>query len=156
MRVRLGRLEEDSGPIERGFAGFRAGVGGRFTDYRDGAVYGIGLNAGIAANGRLYIGKLEVDAPRVPEPFQNLDLALVATPTGATCQIHLAARSADGKTLAEITRAGVPPNWLTGGRALVCSPPPVEESPDETALVVTISELNKPGSQRACTIHVSF
>ena len=45
MRVRLGRLEEDSGPLERGFAGFRAGIRGCFNDYRDSAVYGIGLNA---------------------------------------------------------------------------------------------------------------
>jgi len=45
MRVRLGRLEEDSGPLERGFAGFRAGICGRFNDYRDSAVYGVGLNA---------------------------------------------------------------------------------------------------------------
>src|SRR5713101_6311583 len=104
MRVRLGRLEEDRAPLERGFAGFRAGIHGRFNDYRDSAIYGIGLNAGLAADGRLFIGKLEADAPRVPEPFQNLELTLDATPTGATCQIHLAARNAEGKTLAEITR----------------------------------------------------
>src|SRR5713101_4708249 len=48
MRVRLGRLEEDQAPLGRGFAGFRAGIHGRFNDYRDSAVYGIGLNAGLA------------------------------------------------------------------------------------------------------------
>src|SRR5213079_2076579 len=80
MRVRLGRLEEDSGPIERGFAGFRVGIRGRFHDYRDSAVYGVGLNAGIAADGRLFIGKLEADAARVPAPIQNVELALEATP----------------------------------------------------------------------------
>jgi len=156
MRVRLGRLEQDSEPLERGFAGFRAGIRGRFNDYRDSAVYGLGLNAGVAADGRLFIGKLEADAPRVPEPFQNLELALEATPTGATCVIHLAARDVDGKTLAETTRAGIPPNWLTGGVALVCSSARIEESPDESAIVVTSSGLNKRGSEHGGNMRFWF
>ena len=45
-------------------------------------MYGVGLNAGIAADGRLFIGKLEADAARVPAPIQNVELALEATPTG--------------------------------------------------------------------------
>jgi len=153
MRVRLGRLEEDSGPIERGFAGFRVGIHGRFNDYRDSAVYGIGLNAGIAADGRLFIGKLEADAPRVPQPIQNVELALDSTQTG---QVHLAARGADGKTLAEITRTGVPANWLTGGVALVCSSAAVEDSPDESAVQVTMSGLNKRGSERGGNMRFWF
>src|SRR5438046_2422158 len=96
MRVRLGRLEEDRTPLERGFAGFRVGVHGRLNDYRDSAVYGIGLNAGLATDGRLFIGKLEANAPSVPA-FQDLELALEATPTGATCQIRLTALNAAGK-----------------------------------------------------------
>src|SRR6266849_10049200 len=91
MRVRLGRLEEDQAPLGRGFAGFRAGIHGHFNDYRDSAVYGIGLNAGLASDGRLFIGKLEANAPRVSEPLQSLELALDATPTGASCRIHLSA-----------------------------------------------------------------
>src|SRR5207237_2967462 len=138
MRVRMGRLEEDTAPLERGVAGFRAGIRGRESDYRDSAVYGIGLNAGIAADGRLFIGKLEPDAPRVPEPFQNLELALQAVPTGTTCQIHLAAIDAEGKVLADMTREGVPSQWLTGGVALVCSSSAVDDSPDESAVVVTM------------------
>src|SRR5690349_9785792 len=29
MRVKLGRLEEDAGPLDKGFAGFRIGIRGR-------------------------------------------------------------------------------------------------------------------------------
>src|SRR5206468_8660183 len=53
MRVRLGRLEEDTAPLEKGFAGFRIGGRGRLQDYRGSAVYAIGLNAGLPADGRL-------------------------------------------------------------------------------------------------------
>src|SRR5258708_28733165 len=33
MRVRLGRLEEDQAPLQRGFAGVRAGIHGRVSTY---------------------------------------------------------------------------------------------------------------------------
>ena len=67
MRVKLGRLEEDAAPLQPGFVGFRLGIHGRFNDYRDSALYGAGLNAGLASDGRLFIGKLEAGAPRVLE-----------------------------------------------------------------------------------------
>jgi len=66
MSVKLGRLEQDTGPLEEGFAGFRVGIRGAFHDYRDSAVHGIGMNAGLASDGRLFIGKLEETAPKVP------------------------------------------------------------------------------------------
>jgi len=69
MRVRMGRLEEDSTPLQQGFVGFRLGIHGRFNDYRDSAVYGIGLNAGLAWDGSLFVGKLDPNAPRAPEPL---------------------------------------------------------------------------------------
>src|SRR5438045_2533579 len=35
MKVRLGRLEDDTAPLQKGFAGFRAGIHGHLNDYRD-------------------------------------------------------------------------------------------------------------------------
>jgi alkaline phosphatase D len=152
-RVKLGRLEEDTAPLQPGFAGFRLGIHGHFNDYRDSALYGIGLNAGLSSDGRLFIGKLEADAPRVPEPFQNVELALTATATG---EIRLSALNADGKPVAQMTRVGISSKWLTGGLALVCSSGPVEESPDESALAVTMSGINKRGAERRGNVRFWF
>jgi hypothetical protein len=152
-RVKLGRLEEDTAPLQPGFAGFRLGIHGHFNDYRDSALYGIGLNAGLSSDGRLFIGKLEADAPRVPEPFQNVELALTATATG---EIRLSALNADGKPVAQMTRVGISSKWLTGGLALVCSSGPVEESPDESAVAVTMSGINKRSAERRGNVRFWF
>src|SRR5262245_21759440 len=156
MRVRLGRLEDDSTPLQKGFVGFRLGIHGRLNDYRDSALYGIGVYAGLAWDGRLLVGKLEADAPRAPEPFQNLELRLDATQTGATCQVRVAALDAQGKVLAEITRSNVPSQWLTGGVALVCSSGEIFNTPDDSAVTVTMSGINKRASERGGNMRFWF
>ena len=51
MIVRLGRMNPEE--TAEGFAGFRTvGARGQYNDYRDDAIYGIGLNCGIAGDGR--------------------------------------------------------------------------------------------------------
>ena len=69
MSVQLGRMEDDTTPLQEGFAGFRVGIKGSFNDYRDSAVRGYGLNAGLSSDGRLFIAKLGESSPRVPGPF---------------------------------------------------------------------------------------
>ncbi|MBN1422882.1 MAG: discoidin domain-containing protein [Planctomycetes bacterium] len=66
MSVRLGRLTEGKG--FEGWAGFRIGAKGRLAseptlrDWRDDVVRGAGLDLGVTADGKLFIGR---DAPRV-------------------------------------------------------------------------------------------
>lgn len=155
MRVKLGRLEEDTAPLQAGFAGFRLGIRGHFDDYRDGALYGVGLNAGLASDGRLFIGKLETGAAKANGPLQNLELVLEATASGAACKIRLSLLQADGKPLAETARE-VPARWMSGGVALVCSSGPVENSPDQASAVVTMSGINKRGSERRGNVRFWF
>src|SRR5688572_11681593 len=73
MRVQLGRLPEDKQPLAEGFAGFRLGIRGRYHDYRDSAIYGIGPNAGITGDGRLFIGRLDPSAAHIAQPLDNID-----------------------------------------------------------------------------------
>ncbi len=54
MRVKLGPLAGCAGP---GWAGFRVGVNSWFGHYKDAAVRGVGLNAGISSEGDLFIGE---------------------------------------------------------------------------------------------------
>jgi len=123
LSVRMGRLSE--GEMDEGFAGFRVGIRGSFDDYRDSAVRGYGVNAGVAADGSLFIGEVQPDAPTVE--FGEMDLLLTAEPADSEYIVTL---SAGGQS---VTR-NVSPDWLTGGIALVshsgemtATPPPVQE-----------------------------
>src|SRR5262249_20158255 len=135
MRVRLGRLEEDTVPPGPGFGGFRAGIRGQFNDYRDSALYGVVMKAGPATHGRLCIGKRQDTPPRVTAPLQNLELLFEAEPSSSGCRVRLAVADSAGKLLAETTRDNVPSRWLTGGVALVSSAGRVEDSPDPASVI---------------------
>ena len=56
--VQLGLLDDPPPEFNGGFAGFRIGIRGAFHDYRDSAVRGYGMNAGVTTDGRLFIGEL--------------------------------------------------------------------------------------------------
>ncbi len=120
MSVLLGRLEEDKGALKEGFAGFRLGVRGQFQDYRDSAVRGVGMNAGLSMDGRLFIGESRQPSPGVPPPFTAVELRLAAEPAGAAYKVRLEAYDKSGKLLSGMERPDIQPAWLTGGIALVC------------------------------------
>ena len=120
MSVTMGRLAGDTGRLGEGFVGFRVGIRGAFDDYRDSAVRGAGLNAGVAGDGRLFIGTVEDGAPRVSSLDRRLALRLQAEPEGTAYRLTLTATHEGGATVT-LTREGVSAEWLTGGIALVCS-----------------------------------
>lgn len=76
LQVELGRIDQDTLAIGAGFAGLRVGTQGFWKDYRDTALRGAGLDAGVTTDGRLFIGTPAPNAPRVPEPFAPLTLRL--------------------------------------------------------------------------------
>jgi phosphodiesterase/alkaline phosphatase D-like protein len=154
--VKLGRLEEDTGTLEEGFVGFRVGIRGHFHDYRDSAVRGTGLDAGLSADGRLFIGRLEDSAPRVRAPFQALELRLSARPAGTAYRLILQAFDRTGRRLAEVSRQDVRPEWLTGGIALVCSSGKVEETPEPAQQVTESGFAGKRGTARGGTLRFWF
>ncbi|HET9177241.1 MAG TPA: twin-arginine translocation signal domain-containing protein [Terriglobia bacterium] len=126
MGVRLGRLES-SERQEEGFAGFRVGIKSFVDDYRARAIHGRGMNAGVTAEGQLFIGEVEQSAQRVPLD-QELRLSFEARPSGSRYTVTLGAEDAKGKKLAQIARQ-VPGEWLEGGVALVSSYGKVEPTP---------------------------
>lgn len=136
IRAKLGRLDQAG----EGFAGFRVGMRGLFDDYRDTAIYGIGLDAGVLSDGRLFIGSPEV-ASTGKVPLEDIELVLRGEPNGASFDLVLTASGS------EVRRTGIPPDWLVGGIALVCSSGPVEKSPDPLRNVVTLSGINRKGRE---------
>lgn len=125
MSVRLGKI--GNAATADGFIGFRVGIQNPMRDYRATAIYGRGMNVGIHADGRLFLGALTTSAPRV-----NLDheqrLSFLANPGVNGYQLVLRAEDVDDGKTEEVSRE-IPADWLTGGVALVCSSSPVKATP---------------------------
>ncbi len=155
MSVKLGRLESDTGPLKDGFAGFRVGIRGAFKDYRDSAVRGYGLNAGLASDGRLFIGRHGDSTTRISPPFQNLELRLSAEPAGDSYRVTLQAFDAAGRQLGEEQREA-PGDWLVGGMALVASSGAIEDSPPPAERIDDPGFAAKRGTQRGGTVRFWF
>ena len=64
MSVDLGLLIGKNEELNDGWVGYKLGVRGEFNDYRDNAVRGDGLKAGISTDGKLFIGKILPEAAR--------------------------------------------------------------------------------------------
>ncbi|MCY4596116.1 MAG: alkaline phosphatase D family protein [Bryobacterales bacterium] len=154
MSVRLGRMEDSTEPLDVGWAGFRIGIRGSFDDYRDSAVRGVGLNCGISADGRLFIGNLDSSSPPLADAFgAGTTLSVEARPEGEGYQLTLRAEA--GGEDQEVSR-NVDSGWLVGGLALVSSSAPVGDSPpDEQAIRETGWSL-KPGTRPGGTMRVWF
>ncbi|MEA2064383.1 MAG: alkaline phosphatase D family protein, partial [Gemmatimonadota bacterium] len=121
MSVTLGQLEQDNQELTNGWAGFRIGSRGEFNDYRDSAIRGQGLNAGLTTGGRLFIGDYSLTAGRIQGPLSGIRLRLRVEPAGNHYKVSVRACSKDGKELLRAGREDVHPDWLTGSVALVCS-----------------------------------
>lgn len=124
-------LQVDCGPLDRtpltqGFVGFRVGVKHQIDDYRAAAIYGRGMDAGVHADGRLFIGQVEDATPRI-SLADPIHLELHAKPSGGGYKVSLRAKGLRGE-IAGTTR-DVSGEWLRGGLALVCSSGPLLPSP---------------------------
>ena len=72
ISVQLGISNQDI-LSKKGWAGFCIGKKGRFGDYRDDAVHGAGINAGLTTTGNLFIGKVQAtDFSKSNEPVISL------------------------------------------------------------------------------------
>ncbi len=116
LSVRVGRVA--GGPLAQGggSAGFRVGVQGPLREYRNNAIFGKGLDAGIAAGGGLFIGTPEAGDGSVGPEAQAVELRFEAGVQGATLSAH---DPATGKLLGRAVRAKLAPERLAGNLCLV-------------------------------------
>jgi alkaline phosphatase D len=142
MTVRLGRLAGGSGQDGEGWVGFRTGMRGHFSDYRDTAIRGLGVESGITADGRLFIGK----TGNGPAVSSLDDVVLKLEGKGNTLRL-----SAGGQSIEET----VPGEWMAGGVALVCHS---GEPPHALPRFVEPAQANagKPNQQRGGTMPFWF
>lgn len=129
MSVRIGRV--GGGALTgKGSFGFRLGILGTLRDYPEHHDYrnnlwpapGSGFNAGVTADGGLFVGAL-ADAAKVKLDLasEEVDLRLVAELKGGGYTVTLTALDAkSGKQLAQAA-GSVPAEQLIGNVALVCN-----------------------------------
>lgn len=154
LQVRLGRLESDHGELRDGFAGFRFGIRGAFNDYRDSALRGEGVNAGITTRGRLFVGKLETSGVTLTGPLQDITLRLEATPAAAGAyRVKLTAARPGGGS-ATLEKDGLPAAWFTGLVALVAHNGEIPETPTPPELLPGFGE--RRHTQRGGALRVWF
>ncbi|MEX0772729.1 MAG: alkaline phosphatase D family protein [Balneolales bacterium] len=107
------------------YVGFRLGAKAKdapcpvtFTDYRRAAVYGEGLDAGITADGRLFIGDKKSPHPIKLGSAIRLEVKGMATARLYTLELS-AIDDSDGGKLGSLTAKDINPDDLTGNVGLV-------------------------------------
>lgn len=131
MSVRIGRV--GGGVLTgKGSFGFRLGILGTLRDYPEHHDYrnnlwpapGSGFNAGVTADGGLFVGALtEAAKVKLDLAAEEVELRLTAEPKGDGYKATLTALDAkSGKQLAQAVGT-VPANQLVGNIALVCNFP---------------------------------
>jgi len=120
MSVRLGRVGGKNLANGKGSAGFRIGIRGPLGDYRNSLIYGQGLDAGITADGRLFIGK-PADGVPIELAVESIELRLTVDADGEKSKLALSAHDTDGKELAQVIRDSVLSKSLSGNLALVAN-----------------------------------
>jgi len=118
---------------QRNWVGFRFGARGEFDDFRDSAIYGKGMEAGVLSDGTLFVGNLESltsDVVRVSLEknfHQGLDLVLNASPSGEGAKLVLTAFHPEtNEKIADLEMDGWPSGNLAGNVALVSHLPDME------------------------------
>lgn len=100
-------------------AGFLIGVRGPLNEYRNNVIHGVGLRAGIAGDGRLFVEDGGEAALPVTAVDGGVILRLAAAPAGSGYTLTLSAHDPlDGTSLASVSRTGLTPRSLKGNVAL--------------------------------------
>jgi alkaline phosphatase D len=102
--------------------GFRIAARGRFGDYRDDAVYGKGIEAGMRADGSLFIGESSHAAVGDVSTISELRIELTTESDG--WQLRLGALDSKGIERAATYQRGPDPRDLRGAIGIVCSEAP--------------------------------
>lgn len=100
------------------WAGFRLAARGRFGDYRDSAVYGRGIDGGVRADGRLFVGGVVASTAITIADVRTLRATLI--PQSRAYVVSVEAIDEHGRELGRVTSQPVEPDQAHGNIALVC------------------------------------
>ena len=115
-----------------GFVGIQVGITAPSGDFREAAILGSGIFAGVKTDGTLFIHKQDGGGKKLPLPLQSVTLELKGEPAAdSTYKLVLSAMDSSGQLLETMT-APVHASWLTGLVAFTTSTQPVPDA-DVTA-----------------------
>ncbi len=125
MSVQVGRADGETIGQGRGSFGFRIGVRGPLREYCNSLIFGNGLDAGLTASGALFVGNLDsAEQGTVPMKGPAIELRLKAEPIENSYTVTLSAHDPESdKAIAEVRRAGIAGDRLTGNLSLVANFP---------------------------------
>jgi hypothetical protein len=138
------RVDQVSGALQApGFVGISFGLQTAGNDFRDVAIHGSGLAAGLRVDGTLFLAGKESDGPKIPSPYRQITLELQGKPAGeGRCELSLSANDPAGRRLGGVT-ATVHDSWIPGLVAFVASsklPPKLEVSEPRPAVVPRLAQ----------------
>lgn len=136
------------------WVGFQLGLQGEFSDYRDDAIHGRGLSAGLTRRGVLFIGAPDPEASPAVNSWSEVDLHLSATPNATNDRYTLRLAALQGGDTLATTQSEVHESWLTGLLALSCSstfPKTVDWSAERPAFTQVPNLGKRPGGTFACS-----
>ncbi len=119
LSVEFGKLDNQVSSQEEGWIGFKVGVRGEFSDYRDSAVRGEGFPIGITTNGRLFIGEIDSSLSSLNFPFEYGKLQLHGKVTGDKVKLSLKLFDKKGGILSAIEKESIDSDWISGMIAIV-------------------------------------
>jgi hypothetical protein len=138
-------------PRARNYLGFRLGLKSQSGDFREAAVSGQGLEAGLTTEGLLFIGEMEsVSSKEKQESLKRalkngVEFGLVLKASSRQFNIRLTVREPEsGKVLDELEDFNLPWEMVSGGLALVSSLPEVRQK--SGAAVSWFRDLGAEGS----------
>ncbi len=102
--------------------GFRLAARGRFRDYRDDVVYGKGIEAGLRADGSLFIG--DTSSAVVGDAASVGRLRVELAESGGGWQLRLSAHDMQGRERARTLQIVSDPRELRGAIGVVCHDAP--------------------------------
>src|SRR5439155_21048917 len=95
---------------------------GPLRGYRNNLIFGTGLNAGLTADGGLFVGDLaSAKAGTVKLEAELVELRLTATPAGNAYTVTLTVHDPSGAELGRVSRQDVPGDRLVGNLAIVAN-----------------------------------
>jgi alkaline phosphatase D len=134
----------------RNWVGFKLAGKGEFNDYRDDAIYGVGLNVGITTNGELFIGETPVKYVKNAEgvrPYlkEGVILKVNATPMGENYKVEITVtRKANNELLASEIRDDISGKSFFGAIGLVSD---FNEATDKELSSVVFEEWEASGTK---------
>jgi hypothetical protein len=122
MTMTLAPWQAPADKAATAWIGFRIAARGRFRDYRDDAVYGKGMEAGLRADGSLFIG--DSSHARVGDASAIRRLRVELFQDGSGWSLRLSAFDDRDVERATTIRSAVDPLTLSGAVGLVCNDAP--------------------------------